>query len=125
MLFRVPASEREEQPYETARWLENYLDLWQRFMRSYWGPHGYPQTSPGFPSKARIQCFEDLEEESDRHMVAMFDARISELEPKHRNAIFYCCGLTHVWPYTEHPADAADEAKAKLADLLRKWTAVP
>ena len=115
----------EPQPHETERWLMSNLDMWQRFMRSYWGPQGYPERSSGFPGRARITSFKDLEESSDRYIVQLMDARIDELGDKDRSAIYFCCGLTDRWIWPDHPQDAIDVAKTLLVERLRKWTAVP
>jgi hypothetical protein len=126
---RMRLRTREEAPsgtYEAERWLSTYLDLWQRAMRAFCGPQGYPQSASGFPGRARITTFEDLEEECDQRMVAMLDARIDELSPLHRTAIYYSVGLTHRWPYNGlHPQDVIDSARSELLERMRAWTAVP
>jgi predicted ArsR family transcriptional regulator len=121
----VPLQHKEQRSAEQARWLAELLEKWERFMRSYWGPHGYPQHSPGMPSRARIQSFDDLEEEVDRHCVAACDAAIDDLPERLRSAIFYRHRLTDVWAYSGHPEDLVELAHEALLPLLRKRLAVP
>jgi hypothetical protein len=120
-----PACEAATGAYEARRWLWFYLDLWHRAMRAFCGPDGYPAASCGMPTRTRITSFEDLEEENDRRMVELFDARIDELPDIERAAIGYHFGLTHCWPFADHPQDRLDDATDTLIAALRKYTSVP
>lgn len=115
-----------EQEYETAerdRWLAELLDKWARFMSSYWGPHGYPQRSAGMPARARIQSFEDLEEQVDRHLVEACDACIDSLPDKLRAAVYYRYNLTD--RITGNPQEQVEDALELLIQRLKGRVVVP
>lgn len=117
--------ELEGEIAERERWMLDVLDKWARFMRSYWGPHGYPTSSPGMAGKARIQSFEDLEEQMDRHLVAACNAALDDLPDRMRAAIFFSYQLQDLWPYSDCPYEAAETARDLLAFRMEKRAAVP
>jgi hypothetical protein len=121
----APVIQKEAADAERERWLADLLDKWQRFMRAYWGPQGYPQHSPGMPARARIQSFDDMEEEVDRFMVAACDACIDSLPDQLRTAIYYRNGLTDCWNYSGHPQEVVDIALELLIVRLKERIAVP
>lgn len=121
----TPVIASEYAQSERERWIAELLDKWERFMKSYWGPHGYPQSASGMPARARIQSFEDLEEEVDRYLVEAADACIDDLSDFFRTAIYYRHRLTDRWIYGHHPQEAIDGAVEVLLFKLSRRVAVP
>lgn len=121
----VPIQQKEERDAARQRWLYDILDRWSRFMRSYWGPMGYPTHTPGMAARARIQSFEDLEEEVDRYTVAACDACIDSLHDRKRSAIYFRFGLLDVWKGPPTVQEAFDLAEVELMALLDRKLCAP
>jgi hypothetical protein len=119
-----PLRAKEERNAEQQRWLFGLLDMWARFMRTYWGPNGYPSHTPGMAARARINSFDDLEEENDQMMVSALDACIDSLPDRYRSAVYYRYNLLDVWNGPPI-SDVFDESLPVLLMLLRGKIAVP
>lgn len=115
----------EEAGAERRRFVADALDRWGRFMRSYWGPDGYPREASGMPARARIHTFDDLEDELDRILVRACNGAIDGLSDRLRACLFFRCQLQDYWPYGDSPNELMDDALELLAIRLSERIAVP
>ncbi len=107
----------EEQEAAQIRRLKEWLDLWERHMRSLKFALGFPETAAGFPTDTRIKSWEDVDEELDRQIVMAIDAAIDSLPEISREAIYRAHGLTAKWPYPWTVDERVGQALRELLPL--------
>lgn len=109
--------------------VNDYLDIWEKWMRGNGGPNGYSKTALGFnhapsnfaASKDDPEHVRDLREAGYAHVV---DACIDSLEDASRLVVYQVRGIRRVWLFPHltrsQMAERYEQAKAELAALIEK-----